>query len=171
MTLLSKKLSQGRIIVLLATAIFILFTLSSDISYARSINFPSTWLVYENDTYTAVVEQLQQNNRESLLSCIARDPLLSRQVLIRLLREQDKYELARSFAELFRIAANSELEIPLVEFFSKVDPQTRERLLQWAAIATDAEWFLTSNDYPDRFSRETESQAVAGFKSGYPRVS
>ncbi len=160
LTLFLKQPLKGRIIAFLAMAAFILCLAHGEISYARSINFPSTWLLYEDATYTAVVEELQQNNRESLISCIARDPLLSRQVLISLLREQDKYELARSFAELFRITDDSELEIPLVKFFSKADPETRERLLHWAAIITDAEWFLSSNDYPDRFSRETESQAL-----------
>ena len=154
---------QSRLVKLLAIATFILWNIGSEIGYARSIAFPSTWLRYEDDTYAAVVEQLQQNDRESLLNCINRGPLVSRQVLIRLLREQDK--LARSFAELFRIAADSELEIPLVHFSATADAPTRERLLQWVETVTDAEWFLETNDYPDRFSSETEKQAGQDLKA------
>lgn len=154
------KGSRGSWIVL-----FFAIVTGSEVSLARSIPFPSTWQLLEDHTYAAVLQHLQQHNRDSLLAHIVRDPAVSRYVLIRLLGDDQKLPLARTFAELFRVGANSDLEIPLVEFFAKSDPTTRKRLLSLAETVTDAEWFISSNDYPDRFSREVDAKCEQDLKA------
>src|SRR5262245_57499995 len=131
--------SHGRWMILLAV-----FLVASEVSLARSITFPSTWQLREDHVYAAVLRHLQERNRDSLLVHIARDRLVARHVLIRLLRDREKLPLARTFAELFLVGANSELEVPLVAFFAKSDPSTQERLLRLAEAVTDAEWFFTN---------------------------
>jgi len=165
MSLQSKQTSQNRSILLSTVTTFIVCCLLCETTYGHTIALPASRLRYEEDTYTVVVQGLKQGDRDRVVRRITYDPLVARHVLIRLLEEPGKNELARPFAELFRVATNSELESPFVEFFAHADPQTRERLLRWAGIETDAEWFLSSNDYPDRFSTETENQAYDDLKA------
>src|SRR5262249_32829224 len=107
---------------------------------AEPLPFPPTYQRLVNDTAASVLGFYQQGNREGLMNIINRDPLIARKVLISLLRQPDRLEIARTLAELFPQSCESELEKPLWDFFLRAAPDTRKRTLDLVEAITDAEY-------------------------------
>jgi hypothetical protein len=127
---------------------------------AEPLPFPPSYQRLVNDTSASVLLSYQQGDRESLMNVINRDPLIARKVLISILRQSDKLEMARSLAELFPQSCASELEKPLFDFFLVADSDTRKRLLDQVELLTDSQYTFAKRDSSDRFSIRINDQAL-----------
>jgi hypothetical protein len=127
---------------------------------AEPLPFPPSYHRLVNDTAASVRGFYQQGSREGLMNIINRDPLIARRVLISLLRQPDKLEMARSLAELFPQSCASELEKPLFDFFLGAAFDTRSRLLDQAELITDAEYALQHVPQSDHFADLFRDQAL-----------
>ena len=96
---------------------------------AKTYPLPPTTRVLEDSTYASVLRFLQEGDRESLLNLINRNYWIARKALVRLLRQPERFAQARLFAELFPFSCDSELEVPLVDFYSGANPAVRQKLL------------------------------------------
>ncbi len=139
----------------------LLIVLLAQTTRAESLSFPPSYQRLVNDTSASVLLFYQQGNREGLIQLIDRDPLIARKVLLNLLRQPDKLESARIFAELFPGSCDLELEKPLIDFFRGAVSDTRERALDWVEAVTDAEYALEKILVVDRFSNLAREEALS----------
>ena len=124
------------------------------------MSIPPTYQLLENDTYQAAIQSLQQGDRVALQNLINRDPLVARKVLIKLLRQPDKLEEARPFAELFLESCTLELEQAFFDFFRASAPETRKKLLDSMEIITEAEYAIQHVQRIDSFEDFIKDQAL-----------
>jgi CHAT domain-containing protein/tetratricopeptide (TPR) repeat protein len=120
----------------------------------------------DNYFYTSVLRFSERGDREGLLNIINLDPLRARRVLIRLLRDPAKLEFAESFALLFSLSCESELECPLLDYFSHADAASRPALLDRVAAVTEAEFSLDRFETNDKVNREAWNKALADLETG-----
>lgn len=139
---------------------FILAFLLCTLAKAGPIVFPPTYQLLEDDTYQTAIHFLEQADRIALQNLINRDPLVARKVLIKLLRQPDKLEMARIFAELFSVSCTLELEQAFFDFFIASAPDTRKKLLDSAELMTDAEYAIQHVQRIDDFEDLIKDQAL-----------
>jgi len=140
--------------------------LTAPLPQARPYLGPSPRENLDDYFYTSVLRFFERGDREGLLNVIALDPLRARRVLIRLLREPERLEFAKSFALLFPLSCESELECPLLDYFSLTDAASRPALLDRVAAITEAEFALDRFATNDQVNRDAWNKALADMETG-----